>query len=75
MQGKVKWFGSKGYGFISDADGKDYFVHHSAINAEGYRSLNVGDIVEFDVAEDPKGLRAANVTRTEAAVPGLVTKE
>jgi CspA family cold shock protein len=60
----VKWFNNtKGYGFIQQEQGGDVFVHHSAIQAEGYRSLNEGDMVEFEVVEGPKGLQAANVAR------------
>ena len=64
IQGTVKWFNdSKGYGFISHAGGKDVFVHHSAITAEGFRSLAEGDSVEFTIEEGPKGPAAANVTK------------
>ena len=60
--GTVKWFNNeKGFGFISQADGADVFVHHSAIQMNGYRSLTEGQAVEFDVQETPKGLQAANV--------------
>lgn len=61
--GTVKWFNSeKGYGFISQADGSpDVFVHHSAIEMNGYRSLEEGQAVEFEVQEGPKGLQAASV--------------
>ena len=60
--GTVKWFnGSKGYGFISREDGEDVFVHHSAIQAEGFRNLEEGQRVEFTIERDPKGLRAAQV--------------
>ena len=60
--GTVKWFNSeKGYGFISQTDGVDVFVHHSAIQMGGYRSLEEGQAVEFDVQEGEKGLQAANV--------------
>jgi CspA family cold shock protein len=60
--GTVKWFnGSKGYGFISREDGDDVFVHHSAIQAEGFRNLQEGQRVEFTIESDPKGLRAAQV--------------
>jgi len=59
----VKWFNaSKGYGFIQCQSGEDVFVHFSAIQAEGYRSLNEGQSVEFEVTRGPKGLQAANVT-------------
>jgi cold shock protein len=60
--GTVKWFNNeKGFGFISQSDGADVFVHHSAIDMQGYRSLAEGQAVEFDVQETPKGLQAANV--------------
>jgi CspA family cold shock protein len=60
--GTVKWFNNeKGFGFISQSDGADVFVHHSAIDMTGYRSLAEGQAVEFDVQETPKGLQAANV--------------
>ncbi len=63
-QGTVKWFNSKkGYGFISRASGDDVFVHHSAIQATGYKSLNEGDTVEFSVSEGPKGLQAGEVVK------------
>ena len=61
--GIVKWFNaSKGYGFIEQENGSDVFVHHSGINAAGYKSLNEGDRVSFDVVQGAKGLSAANVT-------------
>ena len=61
--GIVKWFNdSKGYGFIEQEDGPDVFVHHSAINAQGFRTLNEGDRVSFDIQEGAKGLAAANVS-------------
>jgi CspA family cold shock protein len=64
MQGKVKWFNAeKGYGFIEREDGPDVFVHYTAIQTEGFRTLNQGDVVEFDIVEGPKGLQAANVTK------------
>jgi len=60
--GTVKWFnGSKGYGFIEREDGEDVFVHYTAIQAEGYRNLEEGQMVEFSVENGPKGLQAANV--------------
>ena len=62
-QGTVKWFnGDKGYGFISTEDGPDLFVHYSEIQGSGYRSLNEGDKVEFEVTEGPKGKQASGVT-------------
>ena len=61
--GTVKWFNnSKGYGFIERQGGPDVFVHYSAIMSDGYRTLQVGQRVEFNVEEGPKGLQAANVT-------------
>lgn len=63
-QGTVKWFNSeKGFGFISRESGPDVFVHHTAILSEGYRSLNEGDRVSFEVVEGQKGLQARNVVR------------
>ena len=62
--GTVKWFSAeKGYGFISRSDGDDVFVHFSAIEGEGYRNLEEGQSVEFDVIQGPKGLQASNVRR------------
>ena len=62
MKGTVKWFNaSKGYGFITPETGEDVFVHFSAIQTEGYKSLEEGQAVEFDVVKGPKGLQAANV--------------
>ena len=62
--GKVKWFNdAKGMGFIKQENGPDVFVHHSAIVGEGFRSLEEGQTVEFEVQEGPKGLFAANVIK------------
>ena len=61
--GTVKWFnGSKGYGFIAREEGPDVFVHYSAIQGQGFRNLEEGQSVEFDVEQGPKGLQAANVS-------------
>ncbi len=61
-QGTVKWFSNeKGYGFIEREGGEDVFVHWKAIMAEGYRSLNEGQKVEFEIVQGPKGAQAANV--------------
>lgn len=63
IQGTVKWFNAtKGYGFIAREGGEDVFVHYSAIQADGYRSLNEGQRVEFTIERGPKGLQASNVT-------------
>ena len=63
-QGVVKWFnGTKGYGFIQRESGEDVFVPYKAIVGEGYRSLNDGDKVQFDVEQGPKGLQASNVQK------------
>jgi len=62
--GKVKWFNnSKGYGFIQQEDGTDVFVHFSALKGEGYKTLEEGQSVEFEVVQGPKGLQAANVVK------------
>ena len=67
-RGTVKWFNdSKGYGFIERPDGADVFVHYSAIQGTGFRSLNEGQTVEFDVVDGPKGKQAANVSMGSAA--------
>lgn len=64
MQGKVKWFNKeKGFGFIEREDGNDVFVHFSAIQEEGFKTLQEGETVDFDIVEGPKGLQAANVTK------------
>jgi len=61
--GTVKWFNAaKGFGFISRAGGEDIFVHFNAITASGYKSLNEGDTVQFEVEKGPKGLNASNVS-------------
>jgi CspA family cold shock protein len=63
-QGKVKWFNpEKGYGFISCDDGDDVFVHHTGILGEGFRSLDEGQQVEFEVTQGKKGLQAINVAK------------
>jgi cold shock protein len=63
-KGTVKWFnGAKGYGFIQRSTGEDVFVHFSAIQENGYRTLNEGETVEFDLLKGPKGFQAANVVR------------
>lgn len=63
-RGKVKWFSNqKGYGFITTEDGKDVFVHFSAISGEGYKSLEEGQEVEFELTQSPKGEQATNVSK------------
>ena len=65
MVGKVKWFSAeKGYGFIAREDGDDEFVHFSAIQDEGFKTLNEGQDVEFDIVEGARGPQAANVVKT-----------
>lgn len=64
ITGRVKWFNdAKGFGFIEREGGPDVFVHYSAIQAEGFKSLKENDQVEFEVREGPKGLQAANVVK------------
>ena len=64
MTGKVKWFNAeKGYGFISTEDGKDVFVHYSQINSDGYKTLDEGQAVEFEINDGPKGPQATNVVK------------
>ena len=64
VQGRVKWFNnSKGFGFIGRDDGPDVFVHYTAIVSDGYKMLNEGDIVEFEIVQGPKGPQASNVIR------------
>lgn len=63
-QGRVKWFNAaKGYGFIEREDGEDVFVHYTAINGEGYRTLEEGQLVTFDIVQGARGPQAANVTK------------
>ena len=66
MTGKVKWFNAeKGYGFITSDEGKDIFVHYSAIQADGFRSLEEGQKVSFEIVENDRGQQAANVVVTD----------
>ena len=66
--GTVKWFNdAKGYGFISQENGDDVFVHFAAIQGDGFKSLQEGDSVDFEIQQGPKGLQAANVTKTGGA--------
>ncbi len=65
MQGRVKWFNpEKGYGFIEVEDGKDVFVHYSEIKEEGFKTLEEGQLVEFDIVEGNRGPQAANVVKS-----------
>ncbi|MCR5742253.1 MAG: cold shock domain-containing protein [Lachnospiraceae bacterium] len=64
MKGTVKWFNAqKGYGFITDESGKDIFVHFSGLNMDGYKTIDEGQAVEFDVIDGPKGPQATNVVK------------
>lgn len=64
LKGKVKWFNAeKGFGFLVSADGKDVFVHYSAINQEGYKALAEGDLVTYELKETERGPQATNVTK------------
>ena len=65
-QGTVKWFNdAKGFGFLSRENGEDVFVHHTAIKAQGFRSLQEGQRVQFEVVQGPKGKQASNITAAE----------
>ena len=69
--GTVKWFSQeKGFGFVTREDGTDIFVHHSGISGRGFKTLEQGEPVEFDVIEEPKGLKAANLVRLNAPEGG-----
>jgi CspA family cold shock protein len=64
--GKVKWFNdSKGYGFLEQENGEDVFVHFSAVQQDGFKSLKTGEKVEFEIVQGPKGPQASNVVKTE----------
>lgn len=66
FKGTVKWFNNqKGYGFIQDKDGKDIFVHYTGLDMEGFRSLDEGNKVEFDIVEGEKGLQASHVVKVQ----------
>lgn len=69
--GTVKWFSQeKGFGFVTREDGSDVFVHHSGISGRGFKTLEQGERVEFEVIEEPKGLKAANLVRLDAPEAG-----
>ena len=69
MKGKIKWFNNeKGYGFIEYKENEDIFVHYSAILKDGYKTLNQGDIVEFNLIETTKGLQAQHVQTINSAI-------
>lgn len=63
MTGVVKWFDEKGFGFITSEDGQDIFVHYTSIQAEGFKNLNEGDEVEFEINETDRGSQASNVVK------------
>ena len=66
MKGTVKWFNAeKGYGFITGEDGKDVFVHYSAIQGDGFKTLDEGQAVEFDLTEGQRGMQASNVVKQQ----------
>ena len=66
MKGTVKWFNNtKGYGFITGEDGKDYFAHYTKIVGEGFKTIEQGQVVSYDVDDGPKGLNAINIQKVE----------